>query len=104
MWPALLLSLEKEFRLLRRDRVGLFMLIVAPIVVIMVAGFSLAGLYGSSPTGESSYLLPVVDEDHGAISQTIIDALRHESSVSVELVASRSDAESLVRDKNRAAV
>ena len=42
MLLAVWLTIGKEFRLIRRDRVGLFMLLVAPIAVIAAAGFSLA--------------------------------------------------------------
>ena len=51
MFRATLISLRKEFLLFWRDRVGLFMLIIAPIAVISVAGFSLANLYGADLTG-----------------------------------------------------
>ena len=46
MLRAVWLTIGKEFLLIRRDRVGLFMLLVAPIAVIAAAGFSLAKIYG----------------------------------------------------------
>ena len=39
-------ALAKDLRLLARDRTGLAFLTLAPIVVIAVAGFSLAAIYG----------------------------------------------------------
>jgi hypothetical protein len=47
---------QKELRILCRDWMGLCLLILAPIVVISVAGFSLAKVYGGdgcspSPVG-----------------------------------------------------
>ena len=38
-------ALGKDFRLLLRDRVGLVFMTLAPVVVITVAGLSLANLY-----------------------------------------------------------
>ena len=51
-------AIRKDLRLLVRDRVGLVFLAVAPVIVITVAGFSLASLYGASARGTSPYELP----------------------------------------------
>src|SRR5258708_19897684 len=59
---------EKELRILRRDWVGICLLILAPIVVISVAGFSLAKVYGGD-AGVHPLLL--VDEDHGQAAKPI---------------------------------
>jgi ABC-type multidrug transport system permease subunit/Skp family chaperone for outer membrane proteins len=104
MLRAILLTIGKEFRLLWRDRVGLFMLLVAPIAVISVAGFSLSNLYGADPSGQTAYLLPVVDEDHDQVAKAVIEALGHEHAVEMQLVPSRALAEELVRDRNQAGV
>src|SRR5438094_8481202 len=101
MWPALLLTLEKEFRLLRRDSVGVFMLLLAPIVVITVAGFSLANLYGTAPGGQTAYLLPVVDEDHGAVAEGSINALRSETALSVKIMHDRPAETARARDSKQ---
>jgi ABC-type multidrug transport system permease subunit len=71
-----------EFRLLSRDRVGLFMLVFAPVAIILVAGLSLGKLYGVNP-GPRAYVVPIVDGDHGAVAQGILAALRREPSISV---------------------
>ena len=66
MLRAVWLTIGKEFLLIRRDRVGLFMLLVAPIAVIAAAGFSLAKIYGGlnfSWRARSA----AIDEDHGAV-------------------------------------
>ncbi len=44
---ALLAAFRKDVRLLLRDPVGLVFLTIAPMIVITVAGFSLASLYGA---------------------------------------------------------
>jgi ABC-type Na+ efflux pump permease subunit len=71
-----------EFRLLLRDRASLFMIFVAPVVIIAVAGFSLGNLFGTA-TAHNNYLLAVVDEDHGSIAAAIIKALAREPSCKV---------------------
>ena len=73
MLRAALLIFENEFRLLARDKVGLFMLLLAPVVIIAVAGFSLGSLYGPR-TGTHEYLVAVVNDDHGTVGAATIDA------------------------------
>jgi hypothetical protein len=80
MLRAALLVFQNEFRLLAKDRAAAFMLVVAPIVIITVAGFSLGNIFGVRAGGEP-YTIVVVDLDQGAISSAIIDALRDEPSV-----------------------
>src|SRR6185312_7790759 len=89
---ALLAAFHKDVRLLLRDPVGLVFLTIAPMIVITVAGFSLASLYGATPRGEASYLLPIVDEDGGPVGRAIRDRLKRESSVDSAFVASRAEA------------
>jgi ABC-type multidrug transport system permease subunit len=72
---------------------------IAPIVVMTVAGFSLANLFGAGPRGQSGYVLPFVDEDGGALGQEILARLREQPSVQVRPVATRAEAERLVRSK-----
>jgi ABC-type Na+ efflux pump permease subunit len=89
----------KDLRLLLRDRVALVFMTLAPIVVISVAGFSLASLYGTDPTGQTAYDLPIVDEDGGELARQIADRLTTETSVRVRHVESRAEAERLVASK-----
>jgi len=93
---ALAAALAKDLRLIARDRVGLVFLTVAPIVVITVAGLSLASLYGADPHGQTAYVLPVVDEDGGPIGEAILSRLATEASVTLHPVARRSDAIALL--------
>lgn len=91
--------IAKDLLLLVRDRAALVFITLAPIVVISVAGFSLATLYGASPTGQTGYDLPVVDEDDGVLAREIEQRLAADAGVRVRPVASRAEAERLVRDK-----
>ncbi len=90
-------AVRKDLRLLVRDRVGLIFLAVAPIIVITVAGFSLASLYGASARGTSPYELPFVDEDGGRIGAALARALADEPAVRLRPVATRDAARELVR-------
>ena len=62
MLRALAAAMGKDFRLLARDRVGLVFLTLAPIIVITVAGFSLASLYGAGPRGDTEQRCTRKDE------------------------------------------
>ena len=94
-------ALAKDLRLLVRDRVGLVFLTIAPIVVITVAGLSLASLYGVKAPGDS--LLPIADEDGGWVGRAIAEHLANEPDLEARPVSSTDDARTLVREK-RAAV
>jgi ABC-type multidrug transport system permease subunit len=83
MLRAIWLTVQNEARLLIKDPIVLFMLLLAPVVIIAVAGYSLGSLYGGVA---NSFRVPVVDLDHGAVSQGIIKALLNERSITVELV------------------
>jgi hypothetical protein len=91
---------EKELRILRRDWVGICLLILAPIVVISVAGFSLAKVYGGDA---GAHILPLVDEDHGEVAKAIADALAAIKEVDLRAIDSRAEAERMVRDRGEAA-
>ena len=104
MLRAVWLSIGKEFLLIRRDRVGLFMLLVAPIAVIAAAGFSLAKIYGGRIAPRNEYSVVVVDEDHGAIARAMLDAFAHRPELSVIHSSSRLDAQQTVRERSLAEV
>ena len=90
-----------EFRLLLRDRASLFMLFLAPVVIIAVAGFSLGNLF-STPAAQSEYLLAVVDQDHGPVANAIIEALAHEPGCKLVKAADLNAARRIVLDDARA--
>ena len=96
---AFLSLLVKDLRLLRRDRVGLVFLALAPLAVITVAGLSLSNLYGADPTGQTAYELPLADEDGGALGREIRSRLAGEQAVRLRPVENGAEAERLVRDK-----
>ncbi len=104
MLRAVWLTIGKEFLLIRRDRVGLFMLLVAPIAVIAAAGFSLAKIYGGRTAPRGEYSVAVLDEDHGRVARAILDALDHQPDLSVINSTSRRDAQQTVREKKIAVV
>src|SRR5262245_20905014 len=96
---SLFVLMGKDLRLLWRDRAGLVFLVLAPIVVITVAGFSLANLYGADPTGKTAYEFPVADEDGSALAHEIQERLAQERGVRLHPVASGREAEALVHGK-----
>ena len=103
MLTSLAAALGKDLRLLARDRAGLVFLTLAPIVVISVAGLSLATLYGAEPRGGTAPVLPFADEDGGWIGRAVHERLAEEPSVRLRPVASAVAARALVQEK-RAAV
>ncbi len=104
MITAIRLTIGKEFRLLWRDPVGLFMLLIAPIVVIAAAGFSLAKIYGGETGRKAEYPIAVVDEDRDIIGRAITDALGHEPAVRVIVSSSRTQAIATVRESKKALI
>jgi ABC-type Na+ efflux pump permease subunit len=102
MIRAIWLTVEKEFRLLGRDRVGIFMLLIAPIAVIAAAGFSLANVYGANPVRRTAYTIAIVDDDRGEIGRAVIDALLQEKSVRVVRAGDREQALAMVRATKQA--
>ena len=102
MFAGFIAALGKDFRLLLRDRVGLVFMTLAPVVVITVAGLSLANLYGVTG-GRSVFVLPLVDEDGGRVGRALAERLRDDRAVRVKLVADRGAARALVRAKQTAA-
>jgi hypothetical protein len=90
-----------EFRLQLRDRASLFMLFVAPVLIIAVAGFSLGNLFGTT-VGHNDYLLPIVDQDHGRVARAITKALSDEPGTQVVISPDPNSARRIVLDNPRA--
>jgi ABC-type multidrug transport system permease subunit len=99
MLGGLAAALAKDLRLLARDRTGLVFLTIAPIVVITVAGLSLATLYGDAPRGSAAPILVVVDEDGGWAGHAVRERLGEESSVRLREAPTREAARALVDRK-----
>src|SRR5580704_13814960 len=98
MLRAIWLTTQNEARLLVKDPIVLFMLLFAPVVIITVAGYSLGSLYGGSA---NSFRLPVVDHDHGKVAQGMIEALRKEHGVALEVLDDPDEARRLVSRRDR---
>src|ERR1700722_19312301 len=92
---------RNEFWLLAKDPASLFMLALAPLVIITVAGFSLGNIYGVRPGSEPFYLV-VVDDDRGWLAGAIINALARDHAVSVVPAANLYDARSFIGRHDRA--
>ncbi len=90
-----------DLRLLLKDRAAVFMLFVAPIVIIAVAGFSLGNIYGVQ-RATRVYVIPIVDQDHGAIAKALIKALSQERSIGIEQVGDLAQARAIVTTRERA--
>jgi ABC-2 type transport system permease protein len=78
---ALIALVEKDLRLLVRDRLALLLLFLAPVVVMSSAGFSLSTLYRSS-----RQTLPVSNLDDGMAATELIEALKTAPELDVVLV------------------
>jgi len=77
------------------------MLLFAPVVIITVAGYSLGSLYGGVA---NSFRLPVINLDHGSASDAIIEALRHERSLTLEMLDDPAEARRIVSHHARTPV
>jgi len=98
MLRAIWLTAQNEARLLVKDPIVLFMLLFAPVVIITVAGYSLGSLYGGAA---NSFRLPVVNLDHGQAADGIIQALRHERNLTLEMLSDPAEARRLVSQRDR---
>jgi ABC-type multidrug transport system permease subunit len=66
------LTMVNEVRLLGRDPVSLLMLVIAPVVIMTVAGYSLGALYGNR---DRIAEIALVDHDGGDIAGALVDAV-----------------------------
>jgi len=89
MLRAAWILFQNEFRLLARDRAALFMLALAPLVIITVAGLSLGNIYGTQ-AGSQPYSIIFVDDDHGWLPRALVEAFSRDHSVSVVRVGGES--------------
>ncbi|MFZ0889112.1 MAG: ABC transporter permease [Candidatus Binataceae bacterium] len=98
MLRAIWLTAQNEARLLIKDPIVLFMLLFAPVVIITVAGYSLGSLYGGVA---NSFRLPVVNLDHGQVSDGIIQTLYRERTLTLEMLDDPGEARRLVSRRDR---
>jgi ABC-2 type transport system permease protein len=100
MLRAVGLIFSNEFRLVATDRVGIFMLVLAPVMIILVAGLSLGNVYGVDPE-HGAYVVPIIDEDHGRLAHSIIAALDHEPALALLRVDNLAEARTAVARRDR---
>jgi ABC-type Na+ efflux pump permease subunit len=106
---------KKDLRLVWRDRRALIVLLVMPLAMICVLGLSLGEGFGQK--SDDRLRISVVDLDEGFVetepngtkvehhwSKVVEQDLAQTAGIRVELIASRAEAEGLVRDGRRAAV
>jgi ABC-type multidrug transport system permease subunit len=93
MLRAILLSAQNDVRLLVKDPVVLLMLLLAPVVIITVAGYSLGAIYGGAT---HPVVVPLVDHDGGEVASHVIAALRDEPAVRLETMGDVEEARRLV--------
>ena len=111
MRPVLTLAL-KDLRLLRRDSRSAVILFLMPVILILILGLSLGGLFEKKP--DDRIRLSVVVEDAGLPpgvspfdrpwSDVVLADLTDTADIRVERIPSRAEAERLVRAGDRAAV
>ena len=101
MLRTILLTMQNEARLLWKDPVAIPMLVLAPIVIIVVAGYSLGNIYGRNA---NAFVLPIVDHDRGEVAAGIIDGLRREPSLRLEMLDNVDEARRIVSGSDRAPV
>jgi len=94
------LIFSNEFRLVATDRVGIFMLVLAPVMIILVAGLSLGNIYSVDPE-HGAYVVPIIDEDHGCLAHSILAALDHEPALTVLRVDNLAEARSAIERRDR---
>jgi ABC-type Na+ efflux pump permease subunit len=103
----------KDLRLLARDSRSAMILLVMPLLLILVLGLSLGRIFEQKP--DDRIRISVVNLDAGLPtdhqgfppknwSEMVLDDLTNTGNVRVELIASREEAEQLIRKGDRAAV
>ena len=79
----------------------MFMLALAPVAIILVAGLSLGNIYGVNP-GPRAYVVPIVDDDRGAVAHAIMSALKAEPAIAPLMVNDIRSARAIVQTQPRA--
>jgi ABC-2 type transport system permease protein len=103
----------KDFRLLRRDYRSAVILLATPLVFVAVLSVVVGEGFGQKP--DDRLRVSVVNEDAGLPpgagpfppkpwSEVVLDDLAGSTDIRIELIASRAEAERLVRDGRRPAV
>ena len=105
---------RKDLQLLLRDPRSAVILLVMPLILMLILGLTLGRAFGEKP--DSKIRISIVVEDTGlsddpkrdfppkAWSETLIDDLADTANIKVERIATRAEAEKLVRRGDRSAV
>lgn len=88
-----LLMAFKDLKLLFRDKIGLFFMLVFPIVMGVFFGFIMSGGGGAKTT---KLQIAIVDEDDSEMSQMFVSSLKKIDTLNIEQ-AERTDAQNRVR-------
>ncbi len=108
---AIWILARKDLRLLLRDPKAAVILLVMPLIFIMVLGLSLGEGFGQKP--DDRLRVSIVDLDQGTPtigypgkpwSHVVMEDLKRTAGIRLEVLASREEAEQLVRNGQRAAV
>lgn len=83
----------KDLKLLSRDKVGLFFMLIFPIVMGVFFGYVMSGAGSSKPT---VMRVAIVDDDQSPMSEKFVSVLSNIESLNVE-TAEREDAQDRVR-------
>ena len=105
---------RKDLQLLLRDPRSAVILLVMPLILMLILGLTLGRAFGEKP--DSKIRISIVVEDTGlsddpkrdfppkAWSEILIDDLADTANIKVERIATRAEAEKLVRRGDRSAV
>lgn len=77
---SILTMAMKDLRLMARDRIGLFFIVIFPVMMAVLFG----SMYGSFDTESVSLNVAVVDEDNSEMSRRFVESLEATGNVQVE--------------------
>jgi ABC-2 type transport system permease protein len=89
----------KDLLQLVKDRNALILMFVVPLMLMGILGAAFSGFSGNGPTVKAT--LPVVDHDGGLPARSLVDALRHVPSLTVQLHSDENAMKTAVRDGDR---
>ncbi len=110
---AILTLATKDLRLLARDPRSAIILLLMPLVLIIILGFSLGEVFGAKPDDRIRISIVNLDNglppNHGPYptkpwAEVVMDDLAGTADIRLELIETREEAEQLVRSGDRAAV
>jgi ABC-2 type transport system permease protein len=91
----------KDLLQLRKDRAALLMMFAVPLLLMAVLG----SVFNSADAGQSvTATVQVINRDNGPQAQALISALRHTSTVRVQMRTDGDSAEKAVRDGDQVAL